>query len=185
MNKHVWRRVHLKQMREVWPFLVVLLTGTLIFLADMYELENPFFRELILTAVTLGKSVWFVWFVVRRIRMSTEQDFFFHEFMSFIGLSVLLYVMSYAIDFYCLYQIRPDSFKGLPATPDLLDDFITFFYFSVTNFTTAGLGDILPRTVSARLFVALELMISFFFTIFVIANLAVLRESFARKRQGQ
>jgi len=76
------------------------------------------------------------------------------------------------------------AFRGLPSSPDLLDDFITFFYFSVTNFTTAGLGDIIPNAKSARLFVASELIIAFFFTIFVIANLALLRESFVQKRQN-
>lgn len=168
-------------MQEAWPFAVVLLAGTLVFLADYHELENPFFRELVLTAISASKSVWFVMFVVRRIRQSTEKEFYFHEFMTFIGISILLFVLSYAIDFYCLHQIRPDAFRGLPANPDLLEDFITFFYFSITNFTTAGLGDIVPNTESARLFVASELIISFFFTIFIIANLSTLRESLVKK----
>jgi hypothetical protein len=64
-----------------------------------------------------------------------------------------------------------------------VDDFAAFCYFSVTNFTTAGLGDIVPVSNSARFFVASELVISFFFSIFVIANLALLRESFVQKRQ--
>ncbi|MCC6283203.1 MAG: hypothetical protein IT262_21525 [Saprospiraceae bacterium] len=178
------RKVHFDEMRAAWPFVLVLLIGTIVFLADNYELQNPFVRELILTVISVGKSIWFVRFVVRRIRISTEREFYFHEFMAFIGISVLLFVLSFAIDFYCLYQIRPEAFRGLPAQPDLLDDFVTFFYFSVTNFTTAGLGDIVPNTKSARLFVASELIISFFFTIFIIANLAMLRESFAKKRQG-
>ncbi len=169
-------------MREVWPFLVVLLIGALVFLADVYELQNPFFRELVLIFISLAKSIWFIRFVVRRIRVSTEQVFYFHEFMAFIGVGVLLFVLSYAIDFYCLYQINANAFIGLSASSDLLDDFITFFYFSVTNFTTAGLGDVLPATKSARLFVASELIISFFFTIFVISNLALLRESFVQKK---
>lgn len=178
------KKAHLIQMREAWPFAIVLLIGTFVFLADVYELQNPFLRELGLTVISLAKSIWFIRFVVRRIRVSTEQVFYFHEFMVFIGIGVLLFVLSYAIDFYCLYQINPNAFRGLPTHPDLLDDFITFFYFSVTNFTTAGLGDIIPNTKSARLFVASELIIAFFFTIFVIANLALLRESFVQKRQN-
>ncbi len=170
-------------MQEVWPFVVVLLAGTAVFLADFYEFQNPFFRELVLTAISLVKSIWFVRFVIKRIRLSAEKEFFFHEFMAFIGIGVVLFVLSFAIDFYCLYQIRPDSFRGLPVHPDLLDDFVTFFYFSVTNFTTAGLGDVVPATKSARLFVASELIISFFFTIFVIANLTTLRESFGQHRK--
>ncbi len=175
------RKAHFEQIRQAWPFVVVLLAGTMIFLADFYEFQNPFFRELVLSLISLAKSIWFIQFVVRRVRVSTQEQFFFHEFAAFIGISVLLFVLSFAIDFYCLYQINPDAFLGLPATPDLLDDFITFFYFSVTNFTTAGLGDIVPNAKSARIFVASELILSFFFTIFVIANLALLRESFSRK----
>lgn len=170
-------------MQEAWPFVVVLLAGTLVFFADDYEFQNPFIREIGLTIISVLKSLWFIRFVIRRIRVSTERDFYFHEFLSFIGISVLLFVLSYAIDFYCLYQIRPDAFNGLPAQPNLLDDFVTFFYFSVTNFTTAGLGDVVPNIKSARLFVASELIISFFFTIFILANLAMLRESFSKKKK--
>lgn len=175
------RKVHFKHMKEAWPFFVVLLAGTIVFLADFYEFQNPLLRELVLSITSLAKSICFILFVVQRIRISTEKQFYFHEFAAFIGISVLLFVLSFAIDFYCLYQISPNAFRGLPPNPDLLDDFVTFFYFSVTNFTTAGLGDIVPNTKSARLFVASELIISFFFTIFVIANLALLRESFAQK----
>jgi hypothetical protein len=170
-------------MKEAWPFLVVVLVGTIIFLADFYEFQNPFLRELVLSFISLAKSIWFIRFVIQRIRISTEKQFYFHEFAVFIGISVLLFVLSFAIDFYCLYQINPTAFRGLPVSPDLADDFISFFYFSVTNFTTAGLGDIVPNAKSARLFVASELIISFFFTIFVIANLALLRESFIKKGQ--
>ncbi|MCB9316837.1 MAG: hypothetical protein H6574_17810 [Lewinellaceae bacterium] len=175
---------HLHQMRQVWPFAIVLIAGVLIFLMDLYSLADPFWRELVLAVVSISKSVWFVWFVIRRIRISTQHDFFFHEFMAFIGVSILLFVLSYAVDYYCLYQIRPNAFIGLPVKQNLLDDFITFFYFSVTNFTTAGLGDITPNTASARIFIASELVISFFFTIFIIANLAMLRDSFARHEKN-
>lgn len=168
-------------MREVWPFVIVILLGSVIFLADYYEMANPFTREVVLAIVSMVKSAWFVRFVMRRIRASVEHEFYFHEFIAFIGVSVIMFIMSYAIDFYCLYQIRPDAFRGLPVEPDLLRDFSTFFYFSVTNFTTAGLGDILPNAPTARIFVAFELIISFFFTILILTNISNLRDSFARK----
>lgn len=177
------RKNYLKQMWEAWPFGAVLILGVLVFLADYHELTSPAFRESVLVTVTVAKSVWFVRFVIRRIRLSTQHEFYFHEFMAFIGMSIVLFVLSYAIDYYCLFQINPESFRGLPERPDLLDDFLTFFYFSVTTFTTAGLGDIFPHSASARIFIASELIISFFFTIFIIANLAMLRESFAQKQQ--
>ena len=105
--------------------------------------------------------------------------------MIFIGMSIVLFIISYAIDFYCLYQINPDSFHGLTQPANLANDFLSFFYYSVTTFTTAGLGDIVPASASARLFTSAELIISFFFTIFIIANLAILRESFSQKKNGK
>jgi Ion channel len=165
------RKIHLKQMWEARPLGVVLL------------IASAYYREMVLVLVSIVKSVWFVRFVIRRIRRSTQQEFFFHEFMAFIGMSIVLFILSYAIDYYCLFQISADSFRGMPPSPNLLDDFLTFFYFSVTTFTTAGLGDIVPNCASARIFTASELTISFFFTIFIIANLSVLRESYSQKRQ--
>lgn len=176
-------RMHLNYLREAWPFVIVLLIGTFIFLADFYEVANPFAREVVLLLVSITKSAWFVRFVVRRIQASVEHEFYFHEFILFIGIGILLFILSYAIDYYCLYQIRSDAFRGLPPEPNLLLDFGTFLYFSITNFTTAGLGDILPNITTARIFVAFELIISFFFTILIITNIVTLRESFARKNK--
>ncbi|MEZ4893272.1 MAG: DUF1345 domain-containing protein [Saprospiraceae bacterium] len=164
---------------------MVLLIGIGVFWADYSELSSPLIRELVLVALSLAKSVWFVSFVIRRIRLSTQFEFYFHEFMIFIGMSIVLFIISYAIDFYCLYQINPDSFHGLTQPANLTNDFLSFFYYSVTTFTTAGLGDIVPASASARLFTSAELIISFFFTIFIIANLAILRESFSQKKNGK
>jgi len=118
------------------------------------------------------------------IRMSTEREFYFHEFMTFTGASIVLFILSFAIDFYCLYEIRPDAFSGINAAGSWLNHFVTFSYFSITNFTTTGMGDIALQTASARIFISSELIISFFFTIFIIANLSMLRDSYAKKGGG-
>ena len=178
-------KIHLEQIWETRPLIMVLLIGIGVFWADYSELSSPLIRELVLVALSLAKSVWFVSFVIRRIRLSTQFEFYFHEFMIFIGMSIVLFIISYAIDFYCLYQINPDSFHGLTQPANLANDFLSFFYYSVTTFTTAGLGDIVPASASARLFTSAELIISFFFTIFIIANLAILRESFSKKKNGK
>lgn len=173
--------MHLDYAREALPFAIVLLTGTIIFMGDYYEVANPFAREIVLAAVSIIKSMWFVRFVMKRIEASVKQEFYFHEFIVFISIGIVLFILSYTIDFYCLYEIRHDAFRGLPPESNLPHDFATFFYFSITNFTTAGLGDILPNTLTARIFVAFELIISFFFTILIITNIATLRESFAKR----
>jgi Ion channel len=176
------RATHLRQIWQVWPFLIVLLAGVLVYWADYVEVSSAATREMVLLAVSLTKSLWFIRFVILQIRASTHQTFYFHEFMVFIGTSVLLFILSFAIDYYCLLQISPNAFRGFESEPHLTQDFLTCIYFSVTTFTTAGLGDIVPNSSTARSFTTFELIISFFFTIFIIANLAVLRESFAQKK---
>src|SRR5690349_6575744 len=108
------RKTHLKLMWEAWPFAAILLAGLLVFIADYREFSSPESRVAVLLIVSLAKSVWFVWFVIRRIRLSTSHEFFFHEFMVFICANILLFVLSYAIDFFCLFQINPHAFSGLP-----------------------------------------------------------------------
>ncbi len=59
---HMSKKAHLNHLQEALPFAGVLFAGTLIFLVDYYELSKPFVREIILTLISMTKSVWFVRF---------------------------------------------------------------------------------------------------------------------------
>lgn len=172
----------MKGARSYYQYATVILAGVIIFLLDYYELSNNFLNELILFGVGILKSAYFIYFVFYRIKESIHKDFYFDEFISFIGFSIVLIIISFAIDYYCLYRIDSHSFYGIHDKHYLLSDWVTFFYFSISAFTTAGFGDIHPQSSVAEIFVSMELMVAFFFTILVITNVLELRESFTKKK---
>lgn len=172
------------QPTTTYKYLTVIGLGFIVFMLDYLELVNPVVREVVLFIVSAGKSAYFIWFTFSNIRATSHHEFYFHEIVPFVALSVLLIILSFGLDYYCLYQINPKAFSGDFGPDNLLDTLVTFLYFSVTTFTTAGLGEITPHTISARILVMLELFIAFFFTILVIANIAQLRESFSQKSKN-
>lgn len=169
------------QASTTYKYLAVIGLGFIIFMLDYLELANPFVNEVLLFCVSAAKSAYFIWFTFSNIRATAHREFYYHEFVPFVALSVLLIILSFGIDYYCLHRINPKAFAGDFGLDNLADTLITFLYFSVTTFTTAGLGEITPHSISARIFVMLELFIAFFFTILVIANIAQIRESFSQK----
>ena len=168
-------------LNTTYKYLTVIALGFLVFMLDYLELANPLVNEILLLLVCVGKSAYFIWFALFYIRETANREFYFHDLVPFVGLTVLLIILSFGLDYYCLYQINPGAFTGDLELDNLLAAGLTFLYFSVTTFTTAGLGDIIPHALSARLFVMMELFIAFFFTILVIANIGQIRESFAQK----
>ena len=162
---------------------VVILLGVIIFFLDYSERVGPLANEITLFLLTIGKSAYFIFLTFRRIRNTLETEFFYHEFLSFIVYHVLLIILSFAVDFYCLYQIDSTAFLGIQQRQTILDEFVTFAYFSVASFTTVGFGDILPRSTSAQIFVSAEVMLAFFFNILIIANVIQIRESMSKKQE--
>lgn len=84
---------------------------------------------------------------------------------AFIPFSVALWVMIfyYASVYNWIYRLDPSSFSGeFGERP--LDQIVSFIYFSITTFSTAGMGDLAPLTKTARILVAQQIL--FFVFIF-------------------
>lgn len=172
----------MKHLRHSSEFGFVILVGIAIFLLDYYELANLFINELLLLCISLLKSSYFIYYVFDRIKMTAHKEFYYHEFLSFISSSVLLIVISFSVDFYCLFRIDIDAFSGIVSARNIFPEFINFFYYSISVFTTAGFGDIKPNSTTSQVLVSAELMIAFFFTILFIANISHIRESYKNTR---
>lgn len=166
----------------IQPILVIAL-GTVIFLLDYYEKISPFANEIVLFLLSVGKSGYFIFVTFSRIKKTLETEFFYHEFLSFIIYNILLIIFSYAVDYYCLFRIDATAFQGIMEHQSILKEFVTFVYFSITTFTSVGLGDIFPHSSSARIFVSSEALLAFFFNILIIANVMHLRESLGKKQE--
>ncbi|HQW84368.1 MAG TPA: ion channel [Ferruginibacter sp.] len=167
--------------KSTYKYLIVIGIGLAIFLVDYFELINTLSNEIVLSVLSLLKAGYFIYFVFGTIKETAHKEFDFHEFLGFVVLSILLVILSFAIDYYCLFRINAHSFAGVIAKQNIITEFISFFYYSISVFTTAGFGDIKPNSTSAQIFVSTELMIAFFFTILVIANITHIRASFKEK----
>lgn len=166
----------------VQPILVIFV-GAILFLLDYYEQVSPAANKVILFLLCIVKSAYFIYVTFSRIKKTLETEFFYHEFLSFIIYNVLLIILSYTVDFYCLYRIDEAAFRGMTNGESIGSQFITFFYFSIATFTTVGFGDISPVSTSARIFVSTEILLAFFFNILIIANVVHLRESLGKKQE--
>ena len=164
--------------KSTYKYFAVILIGFLIFMLDYYGLADPVTNEVILLVLSIAKAAYFIFFVFKTIKDTAHREFYFHEFMSFAVVSILLVIISFAIDYYCLSRISAESFAGIIPKSNIVTEFISFFYYSISVFTTAGFGDIKPNSTNAQIFVSMELMVSFFFTILVIANISHIRNLF-------
>ena len=166
---------------NVYKFLFVIFIGVVIFLIGRQELGNSTVNEAILFVYSLAKTVFFFSLLFARIRETADHQLDYKDILTFIGYNTLLIVISYGIDYLCLYEIDQHSFSGITTRGQLIPHIITFIYFSIATFSTAGLGDIAPHTTVAQLLISSEMMLSWFLTILVIANFSSIRETFKQK----
>ena len=169
-----------QSLRHIYRYSGVIILGIVIFFLDYYELTNPIVNEFVLFSISILKAGYFIYFVVTQIRESAHREFHFQDILTIVAPGILVIILSFAIDYYCLFRIRPDAFTGFISKPTIIAEFVSSFYFSISVFTTAGFGDIYPKSTSAQVFVSTELLIAFLFTILIISNIAHIRESYRK-----
>lgn len=147
----------------------------MLFLFDAYEVGSPPLNVGLLVLMSLGKLMYFIRSMLRWIRRSGLELVYRRHLLTFLLLSVLLIITSYAIDYYCLARIRPDSFHLPFGQQDLVGQLLTFFYFSAGRFTTAGGSEVYPTSGLAQAYVVSEILLSYFTTVLIIANLSLLQ----------
>lgn len=81
-----------------------------------------------------------------------------------IGGAMVSVILLFASEYLVLYRYFPSSFKGYLGD-NIVIQFISFLYLSVTTLATADLGDILPTNTTPRLLIATEIA----FNLFVLA----------------
>ncbi len=172
----------MRYLKETAPFIIVICLGVGIFLIDLFEFSSVSARIGILLPISIFKAAYFLWLLMSRLKRTAGQEFFFFQFANFIALSVFLVMISFSMDYYCLHRIDETAFKGVNPDLSIGGAFLTFFYFSVSTFTTAGLGDITPNGPVAQIMVALQLSIGWLTTVLIIGNIVHLRDALTQHR---
>ncbi|GAB3824308.1 hypothetical protein GCM10028821_03270 [Hymenobacter jeollabukensis] len=160
--------------------------GAVLFVLDWYTLARPGLVAGLLLLVTAGKLWYCGRAVLGWIRRTVDSTEHLHHLTTFMALTVLLIITSYALDYYCLHRIYPGAFRLPFGERDPLGQLLTFFYLSAGTFTTAGSNEVYPTTLLGQCYVTSEMLIGYATTVLVVANLAHLRHLFrAAYRRGR
>lgn len=138
----------------------------------------------IVVAVAIAKTAWFLTENLQHILLATSQEIPYHRFLGLMGVNMMQVTLSFALDFWILESAERGSFSGFDAALSSAQVFFDCFVFSVLNFTFFGFGDILPRTVAAKIVTLLEVVLAFFTVIFLLSDFISLKDSLRRERGG-
>lgn len=125
--------------------------------------------------MSLVKLLYFGYSLLRWIRKSGHVVAYRRHLLLFLSVSVLLIISSYTIDYYCLQRLRPNAFHLPFGDQGLAGELLTFFYFSVGRFTTAGGSEVYPLGGVAQALVVCETLLAYFTTVIILANLGLLQ----------
>jgi uncharacterized membrane protein len=148
-------------------------------------LQHPGFKTGLVLVVMLAKAAYCMFATLRWIHHTVTSAYHQKYMVGFLATQMLLIVLSFAIDYYCLYQIDGSAFRILDAPQRSMEQFLVFLYFSLGKYTTAGVGDIHPVSPVARLCAMGEMVVAYFTTVLIIANVRYLQVFFGKKKKGQ
>jgi hypothetical protein len=164
-----------------WRLVTMIGFGFAVFLIDDREVASHFWKLFFLLVLATIKSGYFVWLNIYILRATSGRQFDFYKYMIFFATSASLTVISFAIDYFCLYRIDELGFANIPPNADILGQCIAFVYFSLATFSTAGFGDIYPLTTAGRVLVSLELILFLSTMVLILSNIHPLRESMIKR----
>lgn len=155
-----------------------------IILQDAFEtivLPRRVTRRLRLARIYYFMS-WNLWSkIARKIHKESRRE----NFLSYYGpLSLIILLVIWAIGLVSGYALLQWSFGSGINVVDGSVNFGTDFYMSGTTLFTLGLGDVVPRTMLARLATVAECGTGLAFLALVIGYLPVIYQSFSRREVG-
>lgn len=155
-----------------------------IILQDAFEtivLPRRVTRRLRLARIYYFMS-WHLWSkIARKIHKESRRE----NFLSYYGpLSLIILLVIWAIGLVFGYALLQWSFGSGINVVDGSVNFGTDFYMSGTTLFTLGLGDVVPRTMLARLATVAECGTGLAFLALVIGYLPVIYQSFSRREVG-
>jgi len=165
-------------------FVSCILMVALLFAFTCHQLHNTGAKTGVLLGLMLVKVAYFVITTLGWIHHTLTSAHHRRYMMGFLMLQMLLIVFSFGTDYFCLYQIDPSSFRITGGRKPLMEEFLVFLYFSLGKYTTAGVGEIHPISPVARLCAMCEMVVAYFTTVLIIANVGNLQVFFGQKTEA-
>jgi len=126
------------------------------------------------------KTAYYFAETLRHLSEAIADDLPYHRFLVIVAYNMAQITLSFAIDFYCLFWIDPDSLS-IENNMRGLELMFECFYFSVLNFSFFGYGDITPKHVPGKIVMLLEVVTAFSTVIFLLSDFISMKESIRRR----
>lgn len=162
-------------------YFIVIILALIVFITNASEHVNSQTNIAFIVVFVIIKAVVFMFESLQKVIEVSKNDTPYYQFLLFLGLNIALIILSFSIDYYCLYKASPLSFSGVQRHESALFIFIDFIYLSIMAFTNFGYGNILAMSMVAKFILTIELIISYAFIIFILSDFISLKESIANK----
>jgi hypothetical protein len=139
---------------------------------------------LLVTAVACLKAAYFMVENLQHILVATRQEMPYHRFLILMGVNMAQITLSFALDFWLLETAEAGSFTGFDTAAGAWRVFFDCCFYSVLNFSFFGFGEIMPRTVPAKIVTLLEVVLAFFTVIFLLSDFISLKQSLRGPRRA-
>jgi len=138
---------------------------------------------LLVAVVATLKTGYFLAENLQHILLATRQEMLYHRFLALMGVNMAQITLSFALDYWLLETAERGSFTGFETATTPAVVFFDCFFYSVLNFSFFGFGEILPRTVPAKIVTLLEVVLAFFTVIFLLSDFISLKKSLRGSRR--
>ncbi len=163
-------------LREVGLIVTGILFYVMLITVFNHQYESSLMTGLVLL-FAIVKVAYFLFFTLYRIENHLRQNTSsFYRCMASFGTITILLILSFSLDYLCLFDCNELAFSGTSSGAPLMILFFEFNYFSLVTFATIGFGDIVPLSIGAKLIVMLEITTSFFMVVFILSNFSKLRD---------
>ncbi|TGL82262.1 ion transporter [Leptospira yasudae] len=162
-------------------YAVILLLGFGIVYLDEIQFSSLDIKYIILF-LAISKSIYFLFKGFRKISEFSALNVEYYEFLIFIAVNISVIIVSFGLDFFCLYQIDSKSFSGIAPNLGTFLLLFKFVYFSLMIFTNIGIIKMIPESTTSEVLVIVEAMLSFVTIIFILSDFLSLKESISRKK---
>ncbi len=176
MNPYILRSI----IKTLIEYAVVISIGLGIVYLDESEFA-AFDIKYLIVILAAFKAVYFLAKGLGKISEFSGQNIEYYEFLVFIAVNISIIILSFGVDYLCLYRVDTKSFSGIPEGMTGFALAFKFFYFSLMIFANIGIIKIIPESTESEILVIFEAILSFITIIFVLSDFLSLKESLSKR----
>ncbi|MDX2190821.1 MAG: ion transporter [Bacteroidota bacterium] len=157
--------------------IALVIFGWVIFYIDDKEFLEIYYTKWLIIGLATFKTVFFFVQSIKKIFETSDKEVSYHHFLIFMGINIVLIIISFTIDFICLHQVDAHAFMGISANSSFFDICFEMLYFSVLGFNNLGFYDVIPMGKAAKILVMEEIFAYICTIIFILSDFMSLKES--------